>query len=260
MGRLDGKVAVITGSGRGIGKAAAKLFAQEGACVVVSDIDRDPAEETAREIAAAGGKAAVYVGDLRKPEEAQKLMDTAVEKFGKLDILVNNAGIIRDALVNKMTDEQWNVCLDINLRTSFNCTRAAAKYMMKQGHNGRVIFISSLAGLMGNMGQVNYSAAKGGQIAMAKTLAKEWARFGIKCNAIAYGGVHTRLTGEKETAELVLGEKVGVPKVLRDQVMAGTGGAWMTPEEAARPILFFASEDAAFITGNVLNVSNGLYI
>lgn len=260
MGKLDGKVAVITGSGRGIGEAMAKLFSQEGASVIVNDIDAAPAEEVVKEIQAKDGKAVTCVADITKAEEAQKLMDTAVEKFGKLDILVNNAGIIRDAMIHKMTDAQWDVCLDISLRGAFNCTRAASKYMMKEGHNGRVINISSVSGLMGNIGQINYSSAKAGIIGMTKTVAKEWARYGITCNAVAYGVVDTRLSREKETAEEVMGERVGIPKKIRDKFVEQAAGKVMKPEDAAKPVLFLASEDAAFITGNVLNVSAGWYI
>ena len=260
MGKLDGKVAVITGSGRGIGKATAMLFAQEGASVVINDVDPTPAEEAVKEIEAKGGKAAACVADITKAEQAQKLMDTAVEKFGKLDILVNNAGITRDAMIHRMTDAQWNICIDICLKGTFNCVRAASKYMVKEGHNGRVINISSVAGLMGNIGQINYSSAKAGLIGMTKTVAKEWQRFGITCNAVAYGIVDTRLTKEKEVGEEVAGEKVGIPKKIRDFMMQQAGGAVMQPEDGAKPILFLASDDARFITGNVINVSAGMYM
>ena len=260
MGKLDGKVAVITGSGRGIGKATAMLFAQEGASVVINDIDPGPAEEAVKEIQAKGGKAVASVTDIIKPEQAQKLMDTAVESFGKLDIVVNNAGITRDALIHKMTDAQWDICMDICLRGTFNCIRAASKYMVKEGHNGRIINISSVAGLMGNIGQINYSSAKAGLIGMTKTVAKEWQRFGITCNAVAYGMVDTRLTKEKEMGDEVAGEQVGIPRKVRDTMMQQIGGAVMQPEDGAKPILFLASDDAQFITGNVLNVSAGMYM
>lgn len=258
LGKLDNKVAVITGSGRGIGKAMAVLFATEGASVVVSDIDHTPAFEAARGIEAQGGKAIACLADVRKPEETQVLMDTAVDKFGKLDILVNNAGIIRDAMIHRMTDNDWDLCVDIHLRGAFNCIRAAAVYMMKEEHNGRVVNISSVAGLMGNPGQINYSSAKGGLISLTKTVAKEWQRYKITCNAVAYGGVDTRLTGEKETGDEVFGEQIGIPKRMRDVYVKQF--EWMTPEQAAKPVLFLVSEDAAFITGHVLNVTNGWYM
>lgn len=259
MGKLDGKVAVITGAARGIGKADAILFAREGAAVLVSDIDAGPLEEVVKEIRAAGGKAEACAGDVTKPEDCQKMMDTAVEKFGKLDILVNNAGLTRDALIHKMTDSQWDICVDISLKGTFNCIRAASKYMMKEGHNGRIINVASVAGLMGNVGQINYAAAKSGLIGLTKTVAREWGRFGITCNVVAYGFVDTRLTREKEAQqEVVAGEPVGIPKKVRDMVLLQVKP--MLPEDAAKPVLFLASDDAAFITGQVLNVSAGMYM
>lgn len=259
MGKLEGKVAVITGSGRGIGKAIAKLFASEGASVMVNDIDEAPALEVVKEIEAAGGKASAFLADVTRLEEAQRLMDETVKLFGELDILVNNAGITRDALIHKMTEQQWDLCININLKGTFNCIRAASKYFMKRG--GRIINISSVVGLAGNIGQANYSAAKGGIIALTKTVAKEWARFGVNCNAVAYALVDTRLTQPRETGEEVFGEKVGIPAKLREAWIANTPlGRLMTPEEAARPVLFLASDDAAFISGHVLNVSGGWYM
>ncbi|HEX74413.1 MAG TPA: SDR family NAD(P)-dependent oxidoreductase [Dehalococcoidia bacterium] len=260
MGKLDGKVAVITGSARGIGKADALLFAQEGACVVVSDVDREPLVATAKEIEAAGGKVAWCIADVTKPEDTDKLMDTAVDIFGDLNILVNNAGIARDALLHKMTDTQWDMCLDIILKGTFNCVRSAAKYMMKKGHGGKIINTASVMGLMGNVGQVNYTAAKAGVIGLTKTVAREWARFGVNCNAIAYGFVHTRFTAEKETGEEVAGEKMGIPRKVRDRMLQEIGGKAITPEDAAKPALFLASVDSDFITGHVLNVSAGMYM
>jgi len=260
VGKLDGKVAVVTGSGRGIGRATAALFAQEGASVVVNDIDPVPAEEAVKEIKAKGGKAVACVANITKADEAQKLMDTAVEKFGKLDILVNNAGITRDAMIHKITDAQWDIVVDISLKGAFNCIRAASKYMMKEGHNGRIINTSSAVGLMGNIGQINYASAKAGLIGMTKTVAKEWARFGVNCNAVAWGIVDTRLTREKEVGEEVAGEKLGIPKKVRDQFVAQMGGKILQPEDAAKVLLFLASDDARFITGDVLNVSGGWYI
>ena len=265
MDRLENKVAVITGSGRGIGKAIAALFAKEGASVVINDIDEAVALEAAKEIKAVGGKAAVCVADIRQPEEARKLMDTAIEKFGKLDILVNNAGIARDNLANRMTDEQWNMVIDINLKGTFNCIRAASKHMMKKGHNGRIINVSSIVGLTGNPGQINYAASKSGIIGITKTLAREWMRYGITCNAVAFGGVETRFTAAKNDSEEFLGEKTGIPQKSREamvqQMESQTiGGGMMTPEDAARTVLLLALDEASWITGNVLNATGGLYI
>lgn len=260
MGKLDGKVAVITGAGRGIGAAEARLFASEGASVVVNDIDEAPAQAVVDEIKAAGGKAVACAADITKGEEAQRLMDTAVQSFGKLDILVNNAGLIRDNLIPRMTDQQWDIVININLKGAFNCIRAASRHMMSKGHNGRIVNTSSVAGMFGNVGQINYSAAKAGIMGMTKTVAKEWQRYGIRCNAVAFGLVDTRLTREKETADVVAGEKVGIPKKIRDQMLEEAAGQMMTPDDAARPVLFLASDDARFVTGQTLNVSAGLFI
>jgi 3-oxoacyl-[acyl-carrier protein] reductase len=259
MGKLDGKIAVITGAARGIGRADALLFAKEGAAVLVSDVDEAPLMEVVKEIQAAGGKADGCAGNVTKPEDCQKVMDKAAEKFGKIDILVNNAGLTRDALINRMTDAQWDICVDISLKGTFNCIRAASKYMMKTGHNGRIVNVASVAGLMGNIGQINYSAAKSGLIGLTKTVAREWGRYGVTCNVVAYGFVDTRLTREKEAQQVeVAGEAVGIPKKIRDMMLLQVKP--MTPDDAAKPVLFLASDDAAYITGQVLNVSSGIYM
>ena len=259
MGKLDGKVAVITGAGRGIGMADAELFAKEGASVVVSDIDSGPLEEVVAAVKSAGGKIVGMAADVTKPGDCQKLMDLAAEKFGKIDILVNNAGITRDALIHKMTDAQWDSSVDISLKGTFNCIRAASKYFMKENHGGTIINIASLAGVMGNIGQVNYSAAKAGLIGLTKTVAKEWQRWGVTCNCIAYGFVDSRLTRAKEEQGVeVEGEALGIPKKVRDIMLLQVKP--MTPEDAAKPVLFLASDDAKFISGQVLNVSGGLYM
>lgn len=265
MGRLDGKVAVITGSARGIGKAIALLFAREGASVVVNGVTEPLVLETAREIEAAGGKVAYCIADVRYPDQAQKVIQTAIEKFGKIDILVNNAGIARDNVAGRMTEEQWDLCIDTNLKGTFNCIRAASRCMMKRGHNGRVINISSVVGLAGNPGQINYAASKAGIIGLTKTLAKEWMRYGVTCNAVAFAGVETRFTQARETSEEYMGEKMGVPQKARDAIVEQMAnqtifGGMMTPEQAAQCVLLLALDEASCITGNVLNATGGLYL
>lgn len=265
MGRLEGKVAVITGSGRGIGKETARLFMQERAAVVINDVDESVAANAVKELEAGGGKVAYCVADIRFLDQAQKLMDTAVEKFGKLDILVNNAGIARDALAGRMSEEQWKLVIDINLTGAFNCVRAASKYMMKKGHNGRVINLSSVVGLAGNPGQVNYAASKAGLIGMTKTLAREWMRYGVTVNAVAFGGVDTRFTAVKDTSEEAFGEKTGIPAKAREGMVERMEtqtifGGMTTPEQAAQCILLLALDEASYITGNVLNATGGLYL
>jgi len=265
MGRLEGRVAVVTGSGRGIGKETARIFAREGASVVINDVDETVASEAVKDIEAAGGKATYCVADIRQLEEAKKLMKTAVDEFGKLDILVNNAGLARDNLAGRMSEEQWQLVIDINLTGAFNCIRAASKYMMKKGHGGRVINISSVVGLAGNMGQINYAASKAGIIGMTKTLAKEWMRYGVTVNAVAFGGVDTRFTAVKDTSEEAFGEKTGIPGKAREGMVERMEtqtifGGMTTPEQAAQCIYLLALPEAEFVTGNVLNATGGLYM
>ena len=258
MGKLDGQVAVITGSGRGIGKATAELFVKEGCAVVINDVDENVAVETTKALEEAGGKATYCVADVTKPDECQKLMDTAMEKFGRLDILVNLAGITRDNVIHKMTDQQWDLAVDISLKGTFNCIRAASKYMRKEGHNGKIINISSMAGVRGNAGQANYAAAKGGIISLTKVVAHEWERFGVTCNCVAYGPVDTRLTRVREDQdEKVNGESVGIPQKARDAVMEKYHGRIMQPEDAAYPILYFAQPESWCINGNCLQAALG---
>ncbi|MBU3949131.1 MAG: SDR family NAD(P)-dependent oxidoreductase [Proteobacteria bacterium] len=258
MGKLDGKVAVITGAGRGIGRAAVQLFSKEGAAIVVNDRDEAVAAKSAKDIEDAGGKVMFCVADIVNAKDAQRLMDTAVEKFGGLNILVNCAGITRDAPIHKMTDQQWDMAIDVNLKGTFNCIRAAAKYMRKEGHNGRIINISSISGIRGAATQANYASAKGGIISLTKVVAHEWERFGVTCNCIAYGPVDTRLTrAREEQNEEVAGEKLGVPLKTRKEMMDRYDGRIMSPEDAAHPILFFAQDESWCINGNCLQAALG---
>ena len=269
---LNGKVAILTGSGRGIGAAAAKLFASEGAAVVVCDLDPAPANETAEAIKAAGGKALAVPGDMTDPAFPDQLVAKAVETFGGLDVIVNNAGYTWDAVIHKMTDKQWQAMLDIHITAPFRLIRAAAPFIREtarkeaeqQGRaNARkIINVSSVSGTQGNAGQANYSTAKAGVTGLTKTMAKEWGQFNVQVNCVAYGWIETRLTQAKESAETIErdGEQIaiGVPGqmhgMMRMMVPLGRPG---TPEEAAGPMLFFASPLSNYVSGIVLEVHGG---
>jgi 3-oxoacyl-[acyl-carrier protein] reductase len=269
---LQDKVAIVTGSGRGIGKAAALMFADEGAKVVVSDIDAEPAEETIAEIQANGGEAVVYVGDASAPDFAQGVVSKAVDTWGGLHIIVNNAGYTWDSLIHKMTEEQWDKILDLHLKAPFRLIQAAKPYFCDTAKaeiekDGRavarkIVNISSLAGVGGNLGQANYSSAKAGVIGLTKAVGKEWARYNVQSNCVAYGLIDTRLTQDKEIGgEVNTGTEkvaVGIPSKVRDgfvrMIPMGRPG---TADEAARTILFFASPLSDYVTGQVLVCGGG---
>ncbi len=272
MGMLDGKVAVITGSGRGIGAAAARLFASEGASVVVSDLDAAPAEETAAAIRQAGGKVLVVPGDVTDPNFPARLIKETLAAFGGLDIIVNNAGYTWDGVIQKMTDKQWYAMIDIHLTAPFRILREASQYIRETAKKeqetlGRpkarkVINVSSVSGVYGNAGQVNYAAGKAGITGVTKTLAKEWGRYNVQVNCVCYGFIDTRLTASKEKGETIErgGEQVslGVPDQMRQigtmMIPLGRPG---TPEEAAGPMLFLASPLSDYVSGHVLEVTGG---
>jgi 3-oxoacyl-[acyl-carrier protein] reductase len=272
MGMIDGKVAILTGSGRGIGAATAKMFGAEGASVVVSDLDPTPAEETAAAIRAAGGKAVVVAGDVTDPVFPAQLIKATLDSFGDIDIIVNNAGYTWDAVIQNMTDKQWYAMLDVHTTAPFRILREASQYIRdaakkEQAANGRanprkVINVTSASGVYGNAGQVNYSTAKAGVTGLTKTLAKEWGRYNVQVNCVCYGFIETRLTAPKESAEKVVreGEEVqlGVPDQLRQMapllIPLGRPG---TPEEAAGPVLFLASPLSNYVSGIVLEVMGG---
>jgi len=269
---LENRVAIITGSGRGIGRAAALAFANEGAAVVVSDLDPEPAEATVTEIQKIGGKAVSHVGDVSAPGFAEQIVQKAVDTWGGLHILVNNAGFTWDSLVHKMTEDQWDKILDIHLKAPFRLIRAAkpcfcdaAKAEMRQTGSAvarKIINISSVAGVGGNVGQANYSSAKAGIIGLTKTISKEWARYNVQSNCVAFGFIDTRLTQEKEKGIAVdTGTQkvaVGVPAKQRDafiqMIPMGRAG---TPEEAANAILFFASPLSNYVSGQMLICGGG---
>jgi 3-oxoacyl-[acyl-carrier protein] reductase len=272
MGMIDGKVAILTGSGRGIGAATAKMFGAEGASVVVSDLDPAPAEETAAAIRAAGGKAVVVAGDVTDPAFPAQLIKATLDSFGGIDIIVNNAGYTWDAVIQNMTDKQWYAMLDVHTTAPFRILREASQFIREaakkeQAANGRanprkVINVTSVSGVYGNAGQVNYSTAKAGVTGLTKTLAKEWGRYNVQVNCVCYGFIETRLTAPKESAEKVMreGEEVqlGVPDQMRQMapllIPLGRPG---TPEEAAGPVLFLASPLSNYVSGIVLEVTGG---
>ena len=271
-GLLENQVAIVTGAGRGIGASAARLFAQEGARVVVNDLNLEPAEEVADEINAAGGDALAIAGNVTDPAFPDHLMKTTIETYGKLNILVNNAGFTWDGVVHKMTDEQWQAILDVHATAPFRMIRAATPYMRdaakaEMAAGGAVeprcvINVSSTSGLHGNFGQANYATGKMGVIGLTKTIAKEWGAFGVRCNAVAFGYIDTRLTGAKEAGEAidVDGKQValGIPDKLRgNMTMLIPLGRPATPDEAAGGILILASPYASYITGHTLEVTGG---
>jgi 3-oxoacyl-[acyl-carrier protein] reductase len=269
---LEGKVAIITGSGRGIGRATALLFAQEGARVVVNDLDPVPADETVAEIRHGGGEAVAYVGDVTAQSFAEGIVRKAVDTWGSVHVLVNNAGFIWDAVVHTMTDEQWTAMLDVHVTAPFRIIRAAAPYFREAAKRetsaGRavarkIINISSLAGAVGNAGQANYAAAKSAVLGLTKTLAKEWGRYNVQANTVAFGWIETRLTQEREAGETLAraGKQVtvGIPsaqrQIMTKMIPLGRPG---TPEEAAGAVLFFASPLSDYVSGEVLLVAGGL--
>jgi NAD(P)-dependent dehydrogenase (short-subunit alcohol dehydrogenase family) len=252
--RLKERVALITGGGSGIGRATALRFAAEGARIVVSDLDEAGVNETARLVAETGGEAVAVVGNVSVRADAQKMVDAATASFGRLDILINNAGINRDALavrvkdgdVKMMSDEQWDSVIAVNLKGAFLCAQAASVPMIGQKH-GRIVNTSSI-GALGNIGQANYSASKAGVIGLTKTLALEWARFNITVNCVAPGATKTRMTaGIPENLLAGLLEKIPFRRLAE-------------PEEIAAAHVFFAGDDAAYITGQVLFVDGGISV
>jgi len=269
---LDGKVAIITGSGRGIGSATAKLLAAQGALVIVSDLDPNPAEETAAAIRSAGGQASVIPGDVTDPAFPAQLIKGTLDTFGGIDIIVNNAGYTWDAVIQNMTDKQWYAIMDVHTTAPFRILREASHFIRdaakkEAAANGRanprkVVNITSVSGVYGNAGQANYSTAKAGITGLTKTLAKEWGRYNVQVNCACFGFIETRLTAAKETAEKIQrdGEEValGVPDNMRSMAaMTISLGRPGTPEEAAGPVLFLASPLANYVSGVVLEVTGG---
>jgi 3-oxoacyl-[acyl-carrier protein] reductase len=270
MGVLDDKVAIVTGSARGIGKATAELLSEHGAKVVINDLDGDAAQETADGIA---GETAVYAGDLTAEGAPEALVQTAMDAWGKIDIVVNNAGYTLDAPIHKMSDDWFQKMLDIHVVVPFRVIRAAAPHLREpakvEREEGREVFrkivnVSSISGTMGNAGQANYAAGKAGIVGLTKTLAKEWGQFKVNVNAVAFGYIETRLTASKDDSNVVeiRGEKVqlGIPDQMRGMaamlIPIGRAG---TPQEAAGGVFFLCSPWSNFVHGQVLNITGGQF-
>ena len=247
MGLLDGKVALVTGAARGIGKAIALKFAAEGADVAFTDlVINEAAEETISEIAAFGHKVKGYASNAAKFDETHTVVDEILQDFGRIDILVNNAGITKDGLVMRMTEDQWDAVINVNLKSAFNFIHAVIPGMARQ-RSGSIINMASIAGQMGNPGQVNYASSKAGLIAMAKSVAKEMGSRGIRANAIAPGFIVSEMTNA--LPEAVREEYIKVIPMKR-------GG---TVDEIANTALYLASDLSSYVTGQVIAVNGGLY-
>jgi 3-oxoacyl-[acyl-carrier protein] reductase len=270
MGVLEGRAAVVTGSARGIGRAAAALLAEHGARVLVTDLDLDEAEEAA---AAIPGETAVVGGDLTKDGVPEAIVHEAIERFGQLDIVVNNAGYTWDGMAHKMDDEQFRAMLEIHTVVPFRLLRAAAPYLRDAGKADKeaglevfrkVVNVTSISGTQGNIGQANYSAAKAGLIGLTKTLAREWGPFKVNVNAVAFGFVETRLTaaadesGESFVRDDGIEIPLGIPERMRQMAPAIIPlGRPATPEDAAGPIFFLCSHWSNFVHGQVITASGG---
>lgn len=245
MNRLQDRVAIVTGGANGIGKVTAQRFAEEGARVMIWDLDEEKGEALAQEIRNAGGEAAFAKVNIARFEEVEKAALQLADKWRRIDILVNNAGITRDASLKKMTPEQWQQVMDVNLTGVFNCTKLISAYMVEQGY-GRIISASSVVGLYGNFGQTNYVAAKAGVIGMTKVWARELGRKGITANAVAPGFIATEMTQK-------------IPDEVRKQIeMKIPVGEMGDPVDIANAYVFLASDEARYINGAVLSVDGGM--
>ncbi|MDH7600928.1 MAG: 3-oxoacyl-[acyl-carrier-protein] reductase [Armatimonadota bacterium] len=248
MKKLDGQVALITGAGRagkGIGRAIALKLAGEGAKIVIADFVAEAAEAVAKEVEQMGGEALALQANVADASDVERMVQAAVDRFSKIDILVNNAGITRDNLLVRMSEAEWDAVLDTNLKGVFNCTKAVAKLMMRE-RRGKIVNMSSVMGIVGNVGQANYSASKGGVIAFTKSVAKELGSRGINVNAVAPGFIQTAMTEEMpEDAR----------KGIEDRIPLRRLG---TPEDVAEVVLFLCTDASSYITGQVIAVDGGL--
>ncbi|KRC01124.1 3-oxoacyl-ACP reductase [Hydrogenophaga sp. Root209] len=270
--KLDGKVALITGSGRGIGRSIAMKLAADGARLVINDLDADPAQETVEAIKAMGGEAVACVGSVTAPDFSERFIGAAVENFKGIDIIVNNAGYTWDNVIQKMTDEQWYAIMDCHLTAPFRILRAAQpviRALSKSEMDGgvrkvrKVVNISSMAGVFGNVGQSNYSAAKAGIMGLTQALAKEWGRMNVTVNCVAFGLIKTRLTGSAaegattniDGRDIKVGVNPGLLSLMEQTIPLGRGG---TPEEAAGSVYLFCIPESDYVSGQTLICSGGL--
>ncbi len=248
--KLEGKVALITGAGRGgrgIGRSVAMALAQEGAEIVITDYIPENAEAVAMEVQASGRRALAVQGNVAVWEDVEKIFSKATETFGAVDILVNNAGITKDNLILRMSEEDWDAVVDINLKGTFLCTKAAAKIFLKR-KSGKIVNVASVMGIVGNAGQANYSASKGGIIALTKTTAKELGSRGITVNAVAPGFIQTVMTDQLSD---------DLREQMKKQVPLARLG---TPEDVARVVLFLCTSDSDYVTGQVISIDGGLFM
>lgn len=273
MSALQGKVAIVTGSGRGIGRAVVLKLAAQGAAVVVNDLDDAPALDVVEAVRAAGGTAIACNGSVTDTGFGERVVQTAIDELGGLDIIVNNAGYTRDAVIQKQTDEQFQAMLDVHVTAPFRILRAAAEplrmFSKQEAAAGRevirkVVNISSIVGFNGNPGQINYAAAKSAVVGMTKTLAKEWGRFKVCVNCVGFGLIDTRLTSlnddpgnrlEIDGKPVQLGVPAGAREMVTAQIPLGRSG---TAEEAAGAVYFFCAPDSDYVSGQVLLVAGGL--
>ncbi len=274
LGQLDGKTAIVTGSGRGIGQQIALRLARDGARLVVNDLDEGPANETLALIRQMGGEAIACNGDVTQPDFGDRLIKTAVDHFGDIHVIVNNAGYTWDSVIQKMTDDQWYAIIDVHLTAPFRILRAFQGYLKEavareeaagQRIVRKVVNISSTSGVNGNAGQANYSAGKAGIVGITKTLAKEWGRYHVTVNAVAFGYIQTRMTkpleaGEGGTVqvgerEVKFGIQAGRLAMMNQMIPLGRGGL---PEEAAGSVYLFCSPDSDFVSGQCLVVNGGM--
>lgn len=245
---LEGQIALVTGAGRagkGIGRSIALRLAREGAKIAIADFVPEAADAVAKDVADMGGEALAVYGSVSSPEDVDKMVQATVDGFGRIDILVNNAGITRDNLIVRMSEQEWDMVLDTNLKGVFNCTRAVAKLMMRE-RKGKIVNMASVMGIMGNAGQANYSASKGGVIALTKTTAKELGSRGVNVNAVAPGFIQTVMTEEMpEDAKEGIAQQIPLKRL-------------GTPDDVADVVLFLCSEASSYITGQVIAVDGGM--